>query len=480
MSFRRNFLRVAATATTTSFLVLGSLTSSAHASASTMFSPQIMNEVAKTGFKPSSEVSNNSVNATAVGTSGTDANGDGGTPNSDITNYSLSTSGSNYVLGVTFVASNASFNTNWSTGGGVIWVIDADGNGTTDYVAGNAYSSDSGSVVTLIGSYDTNDVVSCSPETFAVSGQNMTLTFPQSCISLTWRAQIGVMSVYNDDPTQGVDNAYVSDMAPDDLTVITDGYWIVTSNGYTEANGAADDFPGLSSGLKLNKPIIAATASSDKKTLWMLGTDGGVFSFCDTSFYGYGDCGPRFYGSTGNIRLNKPAVSIESSRSGNGYWFVASDGGVFSYGDALYHGSMGGKPLNRPVVGMTRTPSGNGYWLVASDGGIFSFGDANFYGSTGAIRLNQPIIGMQRTPSGHGYWLFAKDGGIFSFGDAPFFGSVPGQGGSDFPVVSVAASRTGQGYTMLTSDGTIWAFGDGPAWNSLDNTSHPAVALVGK
>jgi hypothetical protein len=36
----------------------------------------------------------------------------------------------------------------------------------------------------------------------------------------------------------------------------------------------------------------------------------------------------------------------------------------------------------------------SGYWLVASDGGIFAFGDAVFHGSTGATRLNQPIVGM--------------------------------------------------------------------------------------
>ena len=34
---------------------------------------------------------------------------------------------------------------------------------------------------------------------------------------------------------------------------------------------------------------------------------------------------------------------------------------------------------------MAATPDGRGYWLVASDGGIFTFGDAPFYGSTGAI-----------------------------------------------------------------------------------------------
>jgi L,D-peptidoglycan transpeptidase YkuD (ErfK/YbiS/YcfS/YnhG family) len=62
--------------------------------------------------------------------------------------------------------------------------------------------------------------------------------------------------------------------------------------------------------------------------------------------------------------------------------------------------------------------------LVASDGGIFSFGDAAFYGSTGALHLNAPIVGMAAAPGGGGYWLVASDGGIFSFGDAAFYGSA--------------------------------------------------------
>ena len=45
---------------------------------------------------------------------------------------------------------------------------------------------------------------------------------------------------------------------------------------------------------------------------------------------------------------------------------------------------MGNQTLNRPIVGMTTTPDGGGYWLVASDGGIFAFGDASFFGSAGA------------------------------------------------------------------------------------------------
>jgi hypothetical protein len=43
---------------------------------------------------------------------------------------------------------------------------------------------------------------------------------------------------------------------------------------------------------------------------------------------------------------------------------------------------------------MAATPDGGGYWLVASDGGVFSYGNAVFQGSTGNLKLNKPIVGM--------------------------------------------------------------------------------------
>jgi hypothetical protein len=77
---------------------------------------------------------------------------------------------------------------------------------------------------------------------------------------------------------------------------------------------------------------------------------------------------------------------------------VATDGGIFSFGDAKFYGSMGGRPLNKPIVGMTPTYSGHGYWMDATDGGIFSFGDAKFYGSMGGRPLNKPMVGMATVP----------------------------------------------------------------------------------
>jgi hypothetical protein len=109
-----------------------------------------------------------------------------------------------------------------------------------------------------------------------------------------------------------------------------------------------------------------------------------------------------------SYRASDVPASVSSLRAGMdemvpsltvspGYWQVASDGGVFSYGDAKFHGSAGGLTLNKPVVGMAATPDGGGYWLVASDGGVFSYGDAKFYGSTGGRILNKPVVGMAPT-----------------------------------------------------------------------------------
>jgi hypothetical protein len=105
--------------------------------------------------------------------------------------------------------------------------------------------------------------------------------------------------------------------------------------------------------------------------------------------------------------------------------------------------------LNQPVVGMAATPDGRGYWLVAADGGVFTFGDARFDGSTGAMRLNRPIQSMAATADGRGYWLLAADGGVFTFGDAHDFGS-PAKTATTF--VAISASPRGDGYWLLGSN----------------------------
>jgi hypothetical protein len=203
---------------------------------------------------------------------------------------------------------------------------------------------------------------------------------------------------------------------------------------------------------------------------WLVASDGGIFPF--------GVAGG--YGSTGAVRLNQPIVGMAPSPpDGHGYWLVARDGGIFPFGNAGGYGSTGNIRLNQPIVGMAPTPDGHGYWLVASDGGIFPFGDAGGYGSTGNIRLNQPIVGMAPTPSGRGYWLVASDGGIFPFGDAAGLGSTGGIRLNQ-PIVAMASTPDGLGYWLVASDGGIFPFGDAAGLGSTGGMrlNRPVVGMA--
>ncbi|MCU1464535.1 MAG: Esterase, partial [Actinomycetia bacterium] len=70
-----------------------------------------------------------------------------------------------------------------------------------------------------------------------------------------------------------------------------------------------------------------------------------------------------------------------------------------------FFGSMGGQHVNRPIAGMASTPTGKGYWFVAADGGIYSFGDAQFLGS-GTNRLHAGnATDIAARLDGQGYWI---------------------------------------------------------------------------
>ena len=164
------------------------------------------------------------------------------------------------------------------------------------------------------------------------------------------------------------------------------GVWLAGDSGTTLTGNTITTNPG---GQAIFNVPVAGTG------YWMTASDGGVFNF--------GTAG--FHGSMGGSHLNSPVVGLAQTSDQGGYWEVASDGGIFNFGDAGFYGSMGGSHLNKPIVGMAASPyasavppaqprpAGKGYWLVASDGGVFNFGDAAFYGSMGGSHLNKPIVG---------------------------------------------------------------------------------------
>jgi len=196
------------------------------------------------------------------------------------------------------------------------------------------------------------------------------------------------------------------------------GYWIPTFGGVVHVFGDAP-FLGDAGKLRLNA---------------------GIQSMASTSASGTGWSGATAASSTTDrpvLRVHRieeaqqAIVGLAPTADGAGYWLVGSDGGIFSFGTRASSGRPAPPSSNKPIVGMVPTHSGQGYWLVASDGGVFAFGDAGFVGSAASIALNKPIVGLDSTPTGLGYWMAASDGGVFNFGDATFQGSLGGQGRAD-------------------------------------------------
>ena len=71
--------------------------------------------------------------------------------------------------------------------------------------------------------------------------------------------------------------------------------------------------------------------------------------------------------------LTAPASAIVASPDGAGYTVFSVDGGAFAFGSARFHGSVAGSRLNGPIVDAALTASGDGYWMLGRDGGVFGF-----------------------------------------------------------------------------------------------------------
>ena len=191
----------------------------------------------------------------------------------------------------------------------------------------------------------------------------------------------------------------------------------------------------------LAQPPLAVDlcAAKGNSGYWFVAHDGGVFSFCAAPFEGAGLAN---------------TVAMAATTDGRGYWLASATGAVANFGDAPALGSA-----HAPIAAMAQTADGKGYWLAGPDGAVFAFGDATFHGSMGGTPLNRPIVAMVATPDGGGYWLVASDGGVFSFGDAAFFGST-GAIRLVQPIVGMAPTPSGKGYWFVAADGGVFAFGD--------------------
>jgi len=203
--------------------------------------------------------------------------------------------------------------------------------------------------------------------------------------------------------------------------------------------------------------------------LYLLDESGAVYGL--GGYGSFNKLAARYYGGANqNNVLQYPtykATDIEVAKpTRNGYHILGSKGHVYAYGGAKYKG--GATSWICPsctATDMATHPTGDFYWILGSDGGVFGLPQttAPYYGNPRDV-INGPAMGIAATPDGGGYWVVSDKGNVYAFGNAPFHGGgIPSW---NWPARGIEGTQDGQGYWVIGNDGTVYEFNAPPAYMS--------------
>jgi hypothetical protein len=152
------------------------------------------------------------------------------------------------------------------------------------------------------------------------------------------------------------------------------GYWIMTDTGATYAIGGAPSMGYNPTGF--GGTIVSITPTTNGQGYYAVSSHGQVYALP----VGSGGCGNP---NATNI------IAASADGAGTGCWIAGSDGGVFSYGASAFYGSATSLNPAGGIKDIASTVDGKGYWLLGGDGGIFAYGDAVYQGR---VQLTAPTI----------------------------------------------------------------------------------------
>ncbi|MFT7646383.1 MAG: PKD repeat protein [Candidatus Poriferisodalaceae bacterium] len=265
------------------------------------------------------------------------------------------------------------------------------------------------------------------------------------------------------------DNSGASTPTSNSITIpaCTGGYWLLESDGdvYNFGNASDHGEPG-NTGVNL----VDIQANVTGCGYWTLRANGEVRAFGDAAVL------PNFDLSA--LGAGEKIASFSATASGNGLWGFTNRGRVLLLGDARHGGDLLHLNLNGEIIDSITTPTGNGYYMLGSDGGIFTFGDAVFINSLPALvgALNEPAVGLVPDPDGNGYWIVAADGGVFAI-EAPYRGSFPGLKLGPLNKPGIGMVAYGDGYLMVATDGGVFNFSN-LAFNGSLGANPPNTDIV--
>jgi hypothetical protein len=167
-------------------------------------------------------------------------------------------------------------------------------------------------------------------------------------------------------------------------------------------------------------------------------------------------------------------VALVPTATGEGYWIVGCDGGVYGFGDAPALAPVSRAASAPPIVGAARARR-DGLWLVAADGSVLPLGGVD------ALQLRprpaEPIVAVAGTADGRGIVAVTATGTVHVAGSARAFGARVPSGSA--PVVDVAVRPQGDGYWIARADGTVLGVGDARVLGSDAVLTSPYDVITG-
>ena len=207
------------------------------------------------------------------------------------------------------------------------------------------------------------------------------------------------------------------------------GYWMLGADGGVFAFGDAP-FLGAPAG-HLRSPAVRLEATPTGQGYWVLSAAGEVAAFGDAAFRGQlfplplqavglaaTPSGQGYWIATADGRVLPFGDAVLHTLTGGPLADTAAWTLAGAVGGAAKPGASErstGSPA--PTVAIAASPDGKGYWLLAADGGVFSFG-VPFHGSVPARQAYRQAVELRVTDSGAGYYVAGRDGAVFAFGDA--------------------------------------------------------------
>lgn len=183
------------------------------------------------------------------------------------------------------------------------------------------------------------------------------------------------------------------------------GSWCVTRNGRVITVGAVQQYGDVPKRVARGN-VVGIASNATGTGYWIVTKTGHVFGFGAA----------RSHGSLRKAARRGIVVGIARTNE-NGYYIAESSGRVVGFGSGWAKGSVRARRLRVHIAAITSTPSGKGFWMVATNGRVFSFGVARGLHVSGP-QPSGTISGIATANNGIGYYLVARTGAVFSYGSA--------------------------------------------------------------